>query len=207
MTAGPTADGAVAPGAAAPGAPGAPRGLLPTPSQTIGPFLAMGMEPLERRDVVPPTTPGAVVLTGTVLDGDGVPVPDAMLELWQSGPDGRFDTGAGPDGDQPWFGRSLTDAAGRYGFTTMKPAPVALRTGEPQAPHVELLVFARGLLRPVRTRVYFPDEAAANGADPVLGAVPPERRSTLVAVAVAEGGGLTFDIRLQGAAETVFFAC
>lgn len=179
--------------------------LLPTPSQTIGPFLAMGMAPLERPHVVPPGTPGALAVAGTVADADGAPVPDAVVELWQAGPDGRFVAGAGATGDEPWFGRSLTDVAGRYHFTTMKPAPVALRTGEPQAPSLDVLVFARGLLRPVRTRVYFPDEVAANDADPVLRALPADRRATLVAT--ADGDGLTFDIRLQGSGETVFFAC
>jgi protocatechuate 3,4-dioxygenase, alpha subunit len=186
-------------------APVADGHLVPTPSQTIGPFLAIGMEPLEHRDVVAPGTEGAVTVGGTVLDGENAPVPDAMIELWQASPDGGFDATAGTGGDQPWFGRSLTDASGRYAFTTAKPAPVALRTGEPQAPHLELLLFARGLLRPVRTRVYFPDEAAANNADPVLRAVPPERRQTLVATPGSDG--LTFDIRLRGAGETVFFAC
>lgn len=179
--------------------------LLPTPSQTIGPFLSMGMEPLEHRDVVAPGAPGAFTLRGTVRDGDGAAVPDAVLELWQAGPDGQFVAGAGPDGRPQWFGRALTDPAGHYAFTTARPGPVALPGGALQAPHIELLVFARGLLRPVRTRVYFPDEPEANNADPVLRAIPPERRSTVVATAIA--GGFNFDVRLQGADETVFFAC
>lgn len=178
--------------------------LVPTPSQTIGPFLSMGMEPLERRDVVQPGTPGAFTLCGTVRDEDDAPVPDAVLELWQPGPDGRFTTGAGAGGDEAWFGRSLTGPDGGYTFTTARPAPVALRTGEPQAPHIELLIFARGLLRPVRTRVYFPDEPA-NETDPVLLGIAPKRRSTLVATAI--DGGFVFDVKLRGAGETVFFAC
>lgn len=178
--------------------------LVPTPSQTIGPYLSMGMQPLERAEVAAPSDPGACRLTGTVIDGAGDPVPDAVVELWQAGPDGGFDAAAGPGRDASWFGRSLTDTAGRYGFTTVKPARLALADGTPQAPHVELLVFARGLIRPVRTRAYFPDEAEANAADPVLTGVPHERRHTLVAR--AEDGELRFDVRLQGADETVFFA-
>lgn len=176
-----------------------------TPSQTIGPFLAIGMVPLERTAVVPAHFPGAFVLAGSVVDGDGVPVPDAMVELWQAGPDGRFESGAGEDGNEPWFGRSLTDPAGRYSFTTARPSTVPLVSGRPQAPHIELLVFARGLLRAVRTRAYFPDEAAANAADPVLQGVPAARRTTLVATKTADGFG--FDVHLQGPHETVFFAC
>lgn len=179
--------------------------LILTPSQTIGPFLAIGMTPFERTAVVPAQHPGAVSLTGSVLDGDGTPVPDAAVELWQAGPDGRYEGGAGTDGDEPWFGRSLTDPAGRFTFTTAKPGRVPLVLGLAQAPHIELLVFARGLLRPVRTRLYFPDEAAANEVDPVLAGVPAARRATLVAV--AEHDGLRFDVHLQGPHETVFFAC
>lgn len=178
---------------------------VPTPSQTVGPYLSLGVAPLERCEVVPPGTPGACTLSGRVLDGAGAPVPDAVVELWQAGPDGSFGAGAGAGGDQPWFGRSLTDAEGRYRFVTVKPGSVPLSTGQLQAPHVELLVFARGLLRHLRTRAYFPDEADANEKDPVLSRVPGDRRHTLVATHA--GDGLRFDVRLQGADETVFFAC
>ena len=178
---------------------------VPTPSQTVGPYLEIGLTPLDRSEVVAPGTPGAVTIAGQVLDGAGRPVPDAVVELWQADPDGRFAGDADGGGFPRWFGRSSTDAEGRYRFVTVKPGPVRLRTGVPQAPHLELLVFARGLLRPVRTRAYFPDEHAANEADPVLLGVPAERRRTLVAV--AEGDGLRFDVRLQGSDETVFFAC
>ena len=178
-------------------------GLVPTPSQTIGPYLSIGLDPLERPTVVPHDTPGSVFLQGQVLDGAGRPVPDAVVELWQADPTGRY---VGAEQAGAWFGRCLTDAEGRFGFTTVKPGPVALRSGQPQAPHLELLVFARGLLRPVRTRCYFPDEAEANGRDPVLTGIPDEgRRRTLVA-ASEDDGRLRFDVHLQGALETVFFA-
>ena len=184
--------------------------LVPTPSQTVGPYLAIGLTPLDRPEVVAPGTPGAVRIEGAVVDGAGRPVPDAVVELWQADPDGRFAGDTDEGGFPRWFGRSSTDADGRYRFVTVKPGPVRLRSGAPQAPHLELLVFARGLLRPVRTRAYFPDEEAANETDPVLLGVPAERRRTLVAVAAegeGDGDGLRFDVRLQGPDETVFFAC
>jgi protocatechuate 3,4-dioxygenase alpha subunit len=178
---------------------------VPTPSQTVGPYLSLGVAPLERSEVVPAGTPGACTISGRVLDGAGAPVPDAVVELWQADPEGRVGGAPAPDGTAPWFGRSLTGADGRFRFVTVKPGAVPLSSGEPQAPHVELLVFARGLLRHVRTRVYFPDETDANAADPVLSRVPGDRRHTLVATPDADG--LRFDVALQGRDETVFFAC
>lgn len=178
--------------------------LIPTASQTAGPFLSIGLLPLELTELVPVGTPGAVVVRGRVLDGAGAAVPDAAVELWQADPDGRLDTSPSTDGIARWFGRSLTDADGRFRFVTVKPGPLS-GPGGPEAPHLELLVFARGLMRPVRTRAYFPDETGPNGSDPVLSRVSAERRETLVAY--AEGDELAFDIRLQGPGETVFFAC
>jgi protocatechuate 3,4-dioxygenase alpha subunit len=178
--------------------------LTPTASQTAGPFLSIGLRPLERTGVVAAGTPGAVLFRGRVLDGAGAGVPDAAVELWQADAEGRFDTSPSEDGTAPGFGRSLTDAEGRFRFVTVKPGPLAGPFG-PEAPRLELLVFARGLLRPVRTRAYFPDEVGPNGSDPVLSRVPAERRETLVAR--TEGDELVFDIRLQGPGETVFFAC
>ena len=131
-----------------------------TPSQTVGPYFAIGLARRPEHELVPSGSDGAVALSGTVLDGDGAPVPDAMVEIWQADPSGAYVAGFG-------WGRSGTDADGRYSFVTVKPGPV-----EGQAPHLVMLVFMRGLLKPVLTRVYFPDEAEANAADPVLTGVP-----------------------------------
>jgi len=163
---------------------------IPTPSQTIGPYLSIGLAPLEHPRLVPPDIPGAVKVAGRLLDGDG---------------EGCFTEPLGEESrHSPGFGRSLTDSEGSYGFVTIKPGPPSLPSGASQAPHLELLVFARGLTRSLHTRMYFPDDPA-NATDPVLSAVPADRRPTLVAVDTAEGV-LRFDIRLQGGAETVFFS-
>jgi protocatechuate 3,4-dioxygenase alpha subunit len=173
-----------------------------TPSQTVGPFLHIGLIWADGPDVVPDGTPGAVVIAGRILDGEGAPVPDALVETWQCDGDGRF--------DNPGFrglGRCPTDADGGYRIRTVKPAalPDALPAGEggTEAPHIDVSVFARGLLDRVVTRIYFGDEPGANAADPTLSTVDPERRATLVAEPVE--GGYRFDIRLQGEHETVFF--
>jgi protocatechuate 3,4-dioxygenase alpha subunit len=171
-----------------------------TPSQTVGPFFHFGLlHEGWSADAVAPQTPGAVVLAGRVLDGDGEPVPDAMLEIWQAEPDGAIGDGRG------LFARVATDAEGAFAFTTVKPGTVPGADGLPQAPHIAMSVFARGVLRRLATRVYFPDEERANAADPVLSAVPdPEARARLVAR--PEGGArLRFDVRLQGDGETPFF--
>ena len=173
----------------------------PTPSQTVGPFFACGLTWMDAGDLVPPGSPGAVRLTGRVLDSDGAGVPDALVEIWQADASGRF-ADPGATGATGWtgFGRCPTDAEGRYRFTIVKPGPV----GDGQAPHIDVSVFARGLLQRLVTRVYFPDETDANGVDPVLGSIDdPLARSTLVAS--RDPDGLCFDIHLQGDAETVFF--
>lgn len=164
-----------------------------TPAQTVGPYLSIGLTWDEGPYVVPADTPGAVWLRGTVYDGAGALVPDAVVETWQADPAGNFHT-RGFRG----FGRSATDEAGRWGVRTLKPGSV-----EGQAPHLAVSVFARGLLHRVATRIYFADEPGANATDKVLGSVPEERRHTLLAT--AEDGGYHFDIRLQGDDETVFF--
>ena len=177
--------------------------LLPTPSQTVGPFLAIGMTWPTGHLVVPEGSPGALRIRGVLYDGAGDPVADGVLETWQADPDGRFDhpddprgaTGSGFAG----FGRCLTDARGRFGFVTVKPGPI----GDGQAPHIDVTVLARGLLDRVVTRIYFPDEPAANAADRVLSSVSAERAATMVAQAVGPGE-LAWDVRLQGDRETVF---
>lgn len=173
----------------------------PTPSQTAGPFLHMGFDWLGGERLVEPSAQGALRIHGRVLDGAGEPVPDASVEIWQADGVGRFPPEA------PWsgFGRSLTDGAGRFQFVTVKPAALPSPEG-PEAPHIDVSIFARGLLQRLVTRIYFPDEAAANAADPVLRSIADAAvRRSLVAVAEADGG-LRFDIHLQGPDETAFFA-
>ncbi|HEX6744028.1 MAG TPA: protocatechuate 3,4-dioxygenase subunit alpha, partial [Solirubrobacteraceae bacterium] len=134
-----------------------------TPSQTVGPFFAIELPYADGRHAVPEGTPGAVWLRGRVLDGDGDPVPDALVETWQADPSAQ------PGGDFRGFGRSGADDEGRWAILTLKPGPVPGDPGEAaQAPHVDLTIFARGLLHQVVTRLYFADEGAANAADPVL---------------------------------------
>jgi protocatechuate 3,4-dioxygenase, alpha subunit len=172
---------------------------LTTPSQTVGPFFGYALPYADGPRVVPEWHPDAIRLHGTVVDGEGEPLPDALLEIWQAGPDGRVPSGYGGlrrDGhDFSGFGRCGTDAAGHYWFSTVKP-------GGP-APYIAVLVFARGLLRSLPTRVYFPDEPG-NAGDPVLSAVPEDRRDTLVAVRENDRS-YRFDVRLRGERETVFF--
>ena len=178
-----------------------------TPSQTIGPFFAIGLPWPDGPYVVSEGTPGAIWIRGSVLDGEGSPIPDAMVETWQADPDGRFahpDDPRGAVAGFRGFGRSSTDADGRYGICTMKPGPVPGPEGSPQAPHIDVSVFARGLLKRVVTRIYFADEAGANANDPVLSQVPDAGiGSTLIAEPTDDG--YRFDIHLQGERETVFF--
>ena len=153
----------------------------PTPSQTAGPFFGFAL-PFADGPCAGPA--GSVRIEGQLVDGAGEPVADGLLEAWY--------------GDQ--FARSGTDAEGVFHFLVDRPPPGP----GGQAPHLEITVFARGLLRHLATRLYFPDEEAANAADPVLSAVDPDRRHTLIAS--AEGSVLRFDVHLQGDEETVFFA-
>jgi protocatechuate 3,4-dioxygenase, alpha subunit len=183
--------------------------LPETPSQTIGPFFAVGLPWPDGPDVVPAGTPGAVLIGGQVVDGAGDPVPDALVETWQADPDGRFAHPDDPSGPATsgfrGFGRCLTDAEGRWAIRTIKPGPLPVPGGGVEAPHLNLSVFARGLLNRLVTRVYFPDEAGANAADPLLASIAdPAVRARLVAV--ADGDGLRFDIHLQGTQETPFLA-
>jgi protocatechuate 3,4-dioxygenase alpha subunit len=162
----------------------------PTPSQTVGPFFRFGLAVGVPHRVVDAAHPGAFTLSGRVLDGAGDPVPDAVVELWQADEAGGFPVS--------WngFARCLTDVDGRYETVAVKPGAV----DESQAPHIDVSVFARGLLQRLVTRIYFPDEAA-NATDPFLLSVPEHRRGTLM----MSGGGI-FDIRFQGPDETVFCA-
>ncbi len=184
-------------------------GLLITPSQTIGPFFAMRLPWPDGPYVVPQDTPGAIRITGRVYDGAGNVVPDALIETWQADPDGRFahpDDPRGPGGSTfRGFGRCPTGPDGSYHIVTLKPGPLPCPEGGTEAPHLDVSVFARGLLNRVVTRLYFPDETVANAADPVLSSIAETgRRDTLIA-REQPGGGLRFDIRLQGDGETVFF--
>jgi protocatechuate 3,4-dioxygenase alpha subunit len=187
--------------------------LPATPSQTVGPFFEFGLLRPPRAEVVPSDYPATRIrIEGVVLDGQGAPVPDAMLETWQADPSGRY-----PHPEDPrtrlmhgvvdifqGFGRCGTDAEGRFWFLTVKPGSVPWTDGRPQAPHIDVSVFARGLGKRLVTRLYFPDEAAANAADPLLSSIEDaSARATLVAR--DEAGMLRFDIRLQGEGETCFF--
>lgn len=188
-------------------------GLPLTPSQTVGPFLAIGLPWPDGQTVVPEDTPGAITITGRLLDGEGAPVPDGLIETWQADPDGRFDHPDDPRGASQHetafrgFGRCPTGPDGSYRIVTLRPGALPSPDGGTEAPHLDVSVFARGLLHRVVTRIYFADEAAANAADPVLaGLVDDDRRDTLLAVPEPGSPGVfRFDIRLQGDGETVFF--
>jgi protocatechuate 3,4-dioxygenase alpha subunit len=182
---------------------------LPTPSQTVGPFFEIGLPYEGGPEIVPPDHPQAIRVRGRVFDGEGKIVDDALVEIWQAGAAGRYDHPEDARAEVPLtesfrgFGRCPTDAEGRYEFSTIKPGAVPHPDGGMQAPHLEVAVFARGLLKHVVTRIYFPDEAEANESDPVLSSVEPQRRAALVAR--GEDGAFLFDVRLQGDGETPFF--
>ena len=178
-----------------------------TPSQPVDPFFAIGLPWPDGPFVVQPGTDGAIRLGGRVLDCAGEPVPDALIETWQADPGGRFDHPDDPRGAAAGFrgfGRCPTDAEGRWAIVTLKPGPVPGPDGTPQAPHVDLSVFARGLLHRVVCRLYFADELDANAADPVLAGLDGAARATLLAQ--PHRGGYRLDIHLQGPHETTFFA-
>lgn len=185
--------------------------LQATTSQTVGPFFSIGLARVNKNNLAGPRVSGEqVTIAGRVLDGDGKPVPDAMLEIWQANSHGKY---AHPEDTQerpiePGFqgyGRIPTDEDGKYSFTTIKPGPVPGPDGKPQAPHIAVSVFMRGLERRLVTRIYFPDEAA-NVGDFVLNLVEPARRGTLTAKKSAgRSGAFEWNVILQGADETVFF--
>jgi protocatechuate 3,4-dioxygenase alpha subunit len=178
--------------------------LPETPSQTIGPFFAVGLPWPDGPDVVADGTPGALWIGGQVTDGAGESVPDALVETWQADPAGRFVGGSGASGFRG-FGRCATDAEGRWAVRTLKPGPLPAPDGGLEAPHLNVSVFARGLLNRLVTRIYFPDEPDANAADPLLASIP-DPRVRVRLVATPDGDRLRFDIRLQGDRETPFLA-
>ena len=198
-----------------------------TPSQTVGPFFAYGLSPHNRCDWKPNAnydwkeTIGANLITpdaagtkihieGCITDGDGKPINDAMIEIWQADAQGRYAHARGekprPNAKFTGFGRSATDKQGVYSFDTVKPGMVPGPGGKPQAPHIVVCIFSRGMLRQIYTRLYFSDEAG-NSADPILQMVPEDRRGTLIAHKQSGTGAAVyrFDIRVQGDNETVFF--
>jgi protocatechuate 3,4-dioxygenase, alpha subunit len=187
-----------------------------TPSQTVGPYFAYGLTPngkyawndaFSGNLVTPDTSGDRIRVEGFVYDGDGALVPDCMLEIWQADAQGRFadpqDQRALPNATFKGFGRCGTGAKGEFAFDTIKPGSVPDPDGKPQAPHILMAIFSRGMLLQNYTRIYFDDEAA-NAADPVLALVPADRRGTLIAKR-GQGGVYRFDIHLQGDDETVFF--
>jgi len=184
-----------------------------TPSQTIGPFFAPALLREVQNVLTTEQTAGERIrIEGTVYDGAGNVVPDAMIEIWQANSHGRYnhprDTRALPlDPEFSGFGRSGTDDAGVYRFETVKPGAVPFdRDGRMQAPHVSMMVHARGMLNHAQTRLYFEDEAA-NADDPILALAPADRRATLIAKREQADGATVYrlDIVLQGRGETVFF--
>jgi protocatechuate 3,4-dioxygenase alpha subunit len=175
----------------------------PTPSQTVGPFFGYALPYDGGDEVAPPWRPDAIRLHGTVLDGDGQPIPDALLEFWGADASGRPIRELGSlhrdHHTVTGFGRVPTLSDGRYGVTTVKPG-----AGRPGiAPFIVVAVFARGLLHHLFTRAYFDDEVEANAADPFLNGIAADRMGTLIA-AVDGVRSYRFDIRLQGENETVF---
>ena len=163
---------------------------MTTPSQTVGPYLSIGLPWPDGSAVVAEGTPGRIRISGTVYDGAGDPIPDALIETWQANAQGEF-------GDERFrgLGRCPTDDDGRYEIFTVKPGPL----GDGQAKHIDVNVFARGMLNRCITRIYFAD----SDSDPVLATVPAERRSTLIATKTEDG--YRFDVHVQGEGETVFF--
>ena len=184
-----------------------------TPSQTVGPFFGIGLcRPEQSQNVLAnDQTAGAHIrIEGTVFDGAGQPVPDALIEIWQANAHGRYrhalDAGPAPlDPHFSGFGRCPTDSGGGFSFETAKPGAIQDGDGRRHAPHVNVTVFARGMLVHAFTRIYFADEAL--DADPVLGLVDVSRRHTLVAARADAGDRVVYrwDIHLQGERETVFF--
>jgi protocatechuate 3,4-dioxygenase alpha subunit len=183
---------------------------VPTPSQTVGPFFSIGLSELCREQIECGTAEGQrVIIRGRVLDGDGQPVPDAVLEIWQASEASRGDSGPETDARREkipdGFGRIATNERGEFQFSTIKPSARRDEDGLMHAPHLAVVLLMRGLLRHLLTRIYFAGDAA-NGEDAVLQLVPTQRRKTLLAEPSQENPRrLSWDIHLQGERETVFF--
>ena len=183
--------------------------LFASGNQTVGPYLHIGLEWLTTRDIAGKGIKGErVAIAGRLIDGDGAGVNDGLVEIWQANAAGKY---AHPEDTQKkplekgWrgFGRIPTDAKGGFRFTTIKPGRVPGPDGTLQAPHLVVSVFMRGMLKHLATRIYFPDEAAANAEDPILKLVPAARRATLIPR--TQGKTLEWNVVLQGKNETVFF--
>lgn len=181
-----------------------------TPSQTVGPFFSIGLQRLVRQDLTAPGVAGKrIEIAGRVLDSDGNPVPDAIIEIWQANSQGRYNH---PDDTQEkplesgflGFGRVATDEDGRFRFVTIQPGQVPGPDGKLQAPHIAVSVFSRGLLRRLVSRIYFPDQPS-NAGDCVLNLVDPSRRRTLIAKKTGRENQFEWNVILQGPEETVFF--
>lgn len=187
--------------------------LQTTSSQTVGPYLHIGLTWLVTKDLAPAGVAGErFTIEGRVLDGYGKPVNDALVELWQANAHGKY---AHPDDRQDkqlekgfqGFGRCPTDDDGRFRFVTIKPGRVPGPGGAMQAPHINVTVFMRGMLKHLVSRIYFPDDPA-NADDPVLKLVPADRRQTLIATrSGSDKTTLQWNVILQGNGETVFFDC
>ena len=185
--------------------------LQATTWQTVGPFFSIGLSWLYRDNLAGAGVSGErVEILGRILDGDGKPVPDGIIEIWQANSQGKY---AHPDDPQEkpdeagftGYGRVPTDDAGRFRFATIKPGRVPGSDGKLQAPHLAVSVFTRGLLRRLITRIYFPDESS-NAGDFALGLVEAGRRETLIAKKIdGRDGVLEWNVVLQGPGETVFF--
>jgi protocatechuate 3,4-dioxygenase alpha subunit len=182
-------------------------------SQTVGPFFSIGLSSLIAADPVPPGVPGErVLIRGRVLDGGLQPVSDAVIEIWQANADGAYpqESDQSPAVEYAFQGfiRVATDDNGAFRLATIRPGRVSSPGGSTQslqAPHLVVLLFMRGLLRGVVTRMYFPD-GPGNDEDPILGLVPPERRATLIAQrSLEQPSALEWNIQMQGPDETVFF--
>ncbi|TFV45443.1 protocatechuate 3,4-dioxygenase subunit alpha [Blastococcus sp. TF02A-35] len=185
-----------------------PHRLGPTPSATVGPYLAIGLTWADGVYAAEEGTAGGFWIRGRVVDGAGAVVPDAMVETWQADPDGGFPSPEDPRGASSYpgfrgYARAQT-LSGEFEVFTLKPGRVPDGEGGLQAPHIDVSVFARGLLDRVVTRIYFADEAEANAEDAVLRGLTEEQRQTLLATPTDDG--YRFDVYLQGERETVFFA-